>query len=325
MSEPRIFVTRAVVPEALELLRTRCQVDVGPEGGLPQDQLMEAVRGYDGILTPVVALRAEVIEAMAPTCKIISCFGVGFDHVDVAAATRNGIWVTHNPGFVTDDTADMAFALMLGVARRLGECDSYVRSGQPAWPMGSNIGLRVSGKTLGLVGSGRIALAVALRAAGFGMALLYTSRHRNEDFEARTGAHYVSKQDLLRQSDFVSLHVPLTPETARYIGRNELALMQRHAVLINTARGKVVDEQALVDALRAGVIAGAGLDVFENEPQVHPGLCALPNVLLVPHKGAATMDGYRNMGRSSAEKIFDALDGKLPANCLNPEARQGTE
>lgn len=323
MNRPRIFVPRAVVSEALDLLRTRCHVEVGPEGGLPQAELVEAVRGYDGILSPVIALNADVIDAMAATCKVISCFGVGFDHVDIAAATRNGIWVTHNPGLVTDDTADMAFALMLGVARRLGECDRYVRSGQKSWPMGCNIGLRVSGKTLGLVGSGRIALAVASRAAGFGMALRYTARHRNEDFEARTGARYVSKQELLRQADFVSLHMPLTLETDKYIGREELALMQPHAVLINTARGRVVDEQALVDALQSGEIAGAGLDVFENEPQVHPGLCALPNVLLVPHKGASTMDGFINMGRSSAEKIFTALDGKLPANCLNPEARQG--
>ncbi len=323
MNKPRIFVPRAVVPEAMELLRTRCQVEVGPEGGLAHTELVKAVRGYDGIFTPVITLDADVIDAMAPTCKVISCFGVGFDHVDIAAATRNGIWVTHNPGFVTEDTADMAFALLLGVARRLRECDLYVRSGTTPWPLNSLIGLRVSGKTLGLVGSGRIALAVATRAAGFGMALLYTARRRNEDFEARTGARYVSKQDLLRQSDFVSLHVPLTPETDKYIGREEFEIMQPHAVLINTARGKVVDEQALVDALQSGLIAAAGLDVFENEPQVHPELCTLPNVLLAPHRGVSTMDCFKTLGRSSAEKIFDALDGKLPANCLNPEARQG--
>ena len=322
MSRPRIFVPRAVVPEAMELLRTRCDVEVGSEGGLTHEELVKAVRGYDGIFTPVIALTADVIDAMAPTCKVISCFGVGFDHVDIAAATRNGIWVTHNPGFVTDDTADMAFALLLGVARRLRECDSFVRNGGTPWPLNSFIGLRVTGKTLGLVGSGRIALAVATRASGFGMNILYTARHRNEEFEARTGARYVSKQEILRQSDFVSLHVPLTPETEKYIGRDELALMQPHAVLINTARGKVVDEHALVEALQAGIIAGAGLDVFENEPQVHPGLCTLPNVLLAPHKGVSTMDCFKTLGRSSAEKIFDALDGKLPANCLNPEARR---
>ncbi|WP_374287808.1 2-hydroxyacid dehydrogenase [Desulfovibrio desulfuricans] len=321
MCKPKIFIPRAVVPEALEPLRTRCQVDMGPVGGLTDDKLIEAVRGCDGILSPVVALRAKVIEAMAPTCKIISCFGVGFDHVDIAAATRNGIWVTHNPGFVTDDTADMAFALILGVARRLHECDGYVRSGVKPWPMTSNIGLRVSGKVLGLVGSGRIAQAVAARAAGFGMTLLYTSRHRNDDFETRTGARYASKHELLQRADFVSLHMPLTPETDKYIGKAELELMQPHAILINTARGRVVDEQALADALQRGIIAGAGLDVFENEPQVLPALCALPNVLMTPHKGAATMDGFLNMGRSSAEKIFAALDGKLPADCLNPEAR----
>lgn len=322
MSKPKIFIPRAVVPEALDVLRTRCDVVVGPVGGLPRDKMVEAVRGFDGVLSPVIALQADVIDAMAPTCKIISCFGVGFDHVDIAAATRNGIWVTHNPGFVTDDTADMAFALMLGVARRLRDCDTFVRSGEKPWTMIGNLGLRVAGKTLGIVGSGRIALAVAARAAGFGMALLYTSRRQNKDFEAQTGARYVSKDDLLRQSDFVSLHMPLTQETEKYIGNRELELMQPHAILINTARGKVVDEAALAQALQNGVIAGAGLDVFENEPQVLPALCELPNVLMTPHKGAATMDGFKNMGRSSAEKIFAALDGKLPANCLNPEARQ---
>lgn len=322
MSRPRIFIPRAVVPEALDVLRTRCDVVVGPGGGLPHHDLVEAVRGYDGILSPVIALQADVIDAMAPTCKIISCFGVGFDHVDIAAATHNGIWVTHNPGFVTDDTADLAFALMLGVARKLRDCDNFVRSGEKPWPMTGNLGLRVAGKTLGIVGSGRIALAVAARAAGFGMALLYTSRRRNEGFEAQTGARYVSKDDLLRQADFVSLHMPLTQETEKYIGSRELELMQPHAILINTARGKVVDEAALAHALKKGVIAGAGLDVFENEPQVLPALCELPNVLMTPHKGAATMDGFKNMGRSSAEKIFAALDGKLPANCLNLEARQ---
>ena len=142
MNKPRIFVPRAVVPEAMELLRTRCQVEVGPEGNLPHAELVKAVRGYDGIFTPVITLNAEVIDAMAPTCKVISCFGVGFDHVDIAAATRNGIWVTHNPGFVTEDTADIAFALLLGAARRLRECDLYVRSGTTPWPacIGQNAG-----------------------------------------------------------------------------------------------------------------------------------------------------------------------------------------
>ena len=140
MIRPRIFVPRTVVPEALELLQTRCDVEMGPGGSLPHEKLVEAVRGCDGVLSPVVALPADVIDAMAPTCKIISCFGVGFDHVDIAAATRNGIWVTHNPGFVTDDTADMAFALMLGVARKLRDCDAFVRSGQKPWPMTVNLG-----------------------------------------------------------------------------------------------------------------------------------------------------------------------------------------
>ena len=317
MNKPRIFVPRAVVPEAVELLRTRCHVEVGPEGGLPHEELVAAVRGYDGIFTPVIGLNADVIDAMAPTCKVISCFGVGFDHVDIAAATRNGIWVTHNPGFVTDDTADLAFALLLGVARRLRECDSYVRSGAAPWSMNSLMGLRVSGKTLGLVGSGRIALAVAMRAAGFGMTLLYTARNRNEDFETRTGARYVSKHDLLRQSDFVSLHVPLTPETNKYIGREELALMQPHAVLINTARGAVVDEAALAEALNSGRIAGAGLDVLVHEPpKKDDPLLAAQNCIVTPHIAWASRDARARLIKTVAENLKAFRNG-TPQNVVS--------
>ncbi|WP_092152953.1 2-hydroxyacid dehydrogenase [Desulfovibrio legallii] len=323
MSQPNIYVVRAIVPESVALLQTRCTVEIGPLGGLDHAALCRAVKGRDGIIAPVLPLDAEVVAALAPTCKIIACYGVGFDHVDVAAATRHGIWVTHNPGLVTDDTADLAMALMLGVARRLHECDAFVRSGQQPWGLLLKIGHRVSGKTLGLVGSGRIAQAVARRAAGFGMRLLYTAHRPKPDFEAQTGAQFLEKDDLLAAADFISLHVPLTAETRHYIGKRELELMPRHAILINTARGPVVDEDALVAALKEGGIAGAGLDVFECEPQIHPGLRDFPNVLLTPHKGATTMDGFISMGNSCAEKIFAALEGRVPPDCLNPEARQG--
>ena len=288
MSQPNIYVIRAIIPESVALLRTRCTVEMGPLGGLDHAALCGAVRGRDGIIAPVLPLDAAVLEALAPTCKIIACYGVGFDHVDVAAATRLGIWVTHNPGLVTEDTADLAMALMLGVARRLRECDAFVRSGEQPWGLLLTIGQRVSG-----------------------------------DFEARPGARFMEKDALLATADFVSLHVPLTTETRHYIGRRELEIMPRHAILINTARGPVVDEDALAAALQKGDIAGAGLDVFEREPQIHPGLRDLPNVLLTPHKGATTMDGFISMGNSCAEKIFAALDGRVPPDCLNPEARQG--
>ena len=323
MSQPNIYVIRAIVPESVALLRTRSTVEMGPLGGLDHAALCGAVRGRDGIIAPVLPLDAAVLEALAPTCKIIACYGVGFDHVDVAAATRLGIWVTHNPGLVTEDTADLTMALMLGVARRLRECDAFVRSGEQPWGLLLKIGQRVSGKTLGLVGGGRIAQAVAQRAAGFGMRLIYTAHRPRRDFEARTGARFMEKDALLATADFVSLHVPLTTETRHYIGRRELEIMPRHAILINTARGPVVDEDALAAALQKGDIAGAGLDVFEREPQIHPGLRDLPNVLLTPHKGATTMDGFISMGNSCAEKIFAALDGRVPPDCLNPEARQG--
>ncbi|MBG0776151.1 MAG: D-glycerate dehydrogenase [Desulfovibrionaceae bacterium] len=318
-----VYVTRKLIDEALAELRTRCRVDVAPQGGLDRTGVLEAVRGREAILASYLKLDAEIVAAMAPTCRIIACYGVGYDHVDVDAATRHGIWVTHNPGFVTEDTADLAFALLMGVARRLRESDGFVRSGRGGWGPTLYTGVRVYGKTLGIVGSGRIATALALRARGFAMRLLYTSRRRNEEFERLTGATYAAKEELLRTSDFVSLHVPLTEETRHWIGAAELAMMRPSAVLVNTARGPVVDERALVAALAEGRLAGAGLDVFEREPEVHEGLKASDRVLLCPHNGTATMEARVGMGASCAEKIFAALDGRVPPNCLNPEARAG--
>ena len=322
MTKPRVFVTRSVLPEALDLLRTRCQVDVGPAEGLSGKALIDAVRGVDAVVATLQNLDSDVMEALAPTCKIISSYGVGYDHIPVAEATRLGIWVTHNPDAVTTDTADLAWALMLGVARKLRDGDLTVRNDETPWGVTIHMGLRVSGKTLGIVGSGRIALAVAKRAQGFNMRLSYTARHRNEAFEAATGAQYLSKEELLASSDFVSLHIPLTDETRHYISTPELSLMRPHAILINTARGPVVDEEALVLALKEGRIAGAGLDVFEHEPHAHPALRTMNNVLMTPHRGVATIDSHVDMGESSAQKIFDALDGRLPQNCLNPQARK---
>lgn len=320
MRRPKVFVTRALLPEAVELLRSRCDVEMGPKAGLDQKDLCLAVRGADAVLAAYLPLEDCVLEAMAPSCKVISCYGVGYDHIPVATATRLGIWVTNNPGFVTEDTADFAMALLLGVARRLRDNDQVVRNRVTPWGPTLNTGWRVSGKTLGLVGGGRIALAVARRAMGFGMRLRYTCRNQNASFEEQTGATFMDRDQLLASSDFVSLHIPLTSETAHYIGARELELMPRHCILVNTARGGVVDEAALVRALRAGDIAGAGLDVFEHEPLAHDGLRDMPNVLLAPHNGTGTIESRVDMGRSCAAKIFAALEGNVPPDCLNPEA-----
>lgn len=323
MDKPNIYVTRALLPEALALLRTRCHVEVGPQGGLSGEELLDAVRGRHGIVAPYLPLDADVIDALSPTCIIIACYGVGYDHVALDAASRRGIWVTNNPGNVTEDTADLAFALLLGTARRLRGGDIFVRGEPCPWGPTVNTGARVNGKTLGLVGSGRIAQAVARRAAGFGMRLLYTARRRNPELEAATGACFACREDLLAQADFVSLHVPLTAETHHYIGKKELDAMQPHAILINTARGAVVDEAALIRALESGGIAAAGLDVFEHEPVVPEALRRLPNVLLTPHNGTGTLEARVDMGESCARKIFAALDGQLPPDCLNPGVRAG--
>ena len=322
MTKPRVYVTRSVLPEALDLLRSRCHVDVGPSEGLSEADLIEAVRGADAVVATLLHLSPAVMEALAPTCKIISSYGVGYDHIPVEEATRLGMWVTHNPDAVTTDTADLAWALILGAARKLRDCDLTVRNDETPWGVTIHMGLRVSGKALGIVGSGRIALAVAKRAQGFGMRLSYTGRRRNEVFEAATGAQYMSKEELLASSDFVSLHIPLTEGTRHYISTAEFALMRPHAILINTARGPIVDEEALVIALKERHIAGAGLDVFEHEPHAHPELRTMNNVLMTPHRGVATIDSHVDMGESSAQKIFDALDGRLPQNCLNPQARK---
>lgn len=322
MTKARVYVTRALLPEAFTLLRSRCHVDVGPENGLRGEDLVEALRGADAVIATSVRLGPEALDALASSCKVICSYGVGYDHIPVEEATRRGIWVTHNPDAVTADTADLAMALMLGVARRLRDCDLSVRNGVAPWGVAMHMGLRVSGKVLGLVGSGRIALAVARRAQGFGMRLAYTGRRRNEIFEAATGACYLDKKELLASSDFVSLHIPLTPETRHYMAAADLALMPPHAVLVNTARGAVVDEEALVEALEGGRPGGAGLDVFEREPHAHPGLRMLPNVLMTPHRGVATPDSLIDMGEACAHKIFDALDGRLPQDCLNPHARK---
>lgn len=320
MKKPHVFVTRPLPLGALAKLQERCLVDMNAEARhLSTEELLARMAGCEAVVVVGSRINEEICQAVKGHCRIFAGYGVGYDNIDVTAATRHGIVVTNTPDVVSDATADLAWALLLAVARRVVECDQFVRSGQKGWGPANMLGTQVSGKTLGILGAGRIGTAVAQRGKGFNMQILYSGRRQNREFEQATGGKYVDKETLLQQADFLSVHVPLSEGTRHYIGAAELALMKETAILINTARGPVIDEQALVHALRHGIIGGAGLDVFEREPELMPGLNELTNVVLTPHIGTSTLDTRVEMGEMCTRNIFALLDGKVPPNCLNIE------
>jgi glyoxylate reductase len=303
--KPKVFVTRPLPQRALDLLVGHCEVLVHPaDSGLKPEQLGVACRDVEGLLAVGVRVNEEVLS-----------------HIDVAACTRRKIVVTNTPGVLTDTTADLAFVLLMAVARRVVEADRFVRKGRwQHWEFGMLWGADVHHKTLGLWGFGRIGQAMARRGRGFDMKILYHSRRRaDENLERVLGARFVDRGTLLAESDFLSLHTPLTAETHHLIGAKELKLMKPSAFLINTARGKVVDEEALVAALKAKTIAGAGLDVFEHEPNLHPELAKLANVVLLPHVGSATGETRLAMAMLAAQNLLAVLEGRRPPNVVNAE------
>jgi glyoxylate reductase len=253
-----------------------------------------------------------------PKVKVVCLVAVGYDNVDVAEISRRKVMFTNTPDVLTGATADVAFGLLLSAARRISEGDRFVRAGKfKKWDFYMMRGAEVHGRTLGIVGGGRIGQAVARRGRGFDMPILYTSREAKPDFERETGARRVDLPTLLRESDFVSIHVPLSKESVHLIGAKELAMMKRTAVLVNTARGPIVDEAALVKALRTRRIHAAGLDVYEKEPKVHPGLLKLENVALTPHVGSATDPTRTAMYETALKNLVAALRGEVPPNCVN--------
>lgn len=260
----------------------------------------------------------------SPDLKVVANYAVGFNNIDLASATQKGVVVTNTPGVLTETTADLAWALLMSAARRVVESDAFTRAGRfRGWEPMLFLGYDVYGKTLGLVGLGRIGQAVARRAQGFGMRVLYYTAHRRPvEEETRLGVEFASLDNLLAMSDFLSLHVPLTDSTRHMIGRRELDLMKRTAIIVNTARGPVVDEAALVEALREGRIAAAGFDVYENEPALAPGLADLPNATLLPHTGSGTLETRTRMAVMAAQSIVDAIGGKRPEHVVNPEVCQ---
>jgi glyoxylate reductase len=322
MPASRIFVTWPMEPEARAILERAGIVETSPsEQELPAPELARRIRECAAVVPMGAHPVPESVLAAAPGLRVVAVAAVGYNLIDVAAATRRGILVTNAPGVLTETTADLAWALMLAVARRLPEGDRFVRSGKWTgvyWSL--MMGADVHGRTLGIIGLGRIGQAIARRARGFGMRVLYHNRNRAPEAERELGAEHRALPDLLREADFVVLAVPLGPETRHLIGAPELALMQPTAFLINIARGPVVDEGALVEALRSGRIAGAGLDVFEDEPKVHPGLLALENVALTPHIGSASRATRLRMASRAAENCVAALEGRRPPNLVNPEA-----
>ncbi len=319
--KPKVFVTRPLPTPALNLLGDRCDLRSHPQDtSLTTAQLAEACKEVEGVVVCGARVDEEVLRR-ATRLRVVSNVGVGFDNVDVAACTRRRIPVTNTAGALEETTADLAFTLLMAVARRVVEGDRYVRDGRwQQWEWGLLWGADVYQKTLGLYGFGHIGQAMARRGRGFNMRILYHARHRvAEVVEQELGAQYVDRETLLRESDFLSLHVPLTAETHQLIKAEELSLMKPSAFLINTARGAVVDEEALVRSLGAKEIAGAGLDVFAREPEVHPALLSMSNVVLMPHVGSGTAETRLKMAMLATENLLAALDGRRPPNVVNPE------
>lgn len=320
--KPAVLITKRIYPEAVELLRSHCEVDYEEsDDGLSAEQLRRRLRGKQAVVSQLTDKFTRDVIAGLDGLRIIANVAVGYDNVDVAAATEAGILVSNTPDVLTDTTADLAFALLLAAARRIVEGHAFVHSGRwKKWAIDLMVGRDVHHRTLGVVGFGRIGQAVARRALGFSMRVLYHDAVRApEAVERELAATPVDLETLLRESDFVSLHVPLSAATHHLIGARELRLMKRSAILVNTSRGPVVDEAALAEALREGVIAGAGLDVFEREPEVHPGLLDLPQAVLAPHIGSATVETRLKMCMMAAENALAALEGRRPANLVNPE------
>jgi glyoxylate reductase len=321
--KPRVLVTQLIPQAGMDLLHTFAEVDVNPDPDRiwTKEEVIAALPGHDALLCLLTnPIDAAVMDA-APGLKVIANMAVGFNNIDLGAATARHIAVTNTPGVLTDTTADFAWALLMAAARRVAEADRFTRAGKfHGWGPLMLVGGDIAGKTLGIVGFGRIGRAVAERARGFHMRVLYyDTQPADPDTEHQLNASRASLGDLMAQSDFVSLHVNYTPETHHLIGAPQFARMKDTAYLINTARGAVVDEADLVDALRNHTIAGAGLDVYEDEPTIHPGLLELENVVLAPHIASASITTRNAMATMAVENIRAVLEGHRHPNLVNPE------
>lgn len=318
----KVFVSLEYPGEAVGRLAERYEVVVFREERLPtRKELLEGAAGSSAVISTVAdSIDREFLDLL-PDLKIVSNCGVGYENVDVAYATECGVMVTNTPNVLTETTADLAWALVFAVARRVVEADSYVRSGKfKTWHPSLLMGQNVHGKTLGVFGMGRIGSAVARRASGFGMKVLYHNRRRNEVSEKETGAEYAEFLRLLEESDFIVVTSPLNEGTRGRFGSDEFRKMKRSAIIVNVGRGPIIKEADLSAALKEGTIWGAGLDVYEKEPEIDPGLLKLPNTVLLPHIGSAARETREDMIDMAVTSVELALDGKTPKHLVNPEA-----
>ncbi len=321
---PRILLMHPILDPGPAILAEAAEVISYPDGQpLDEASIRRAAEGCFGIVSQLMDPVRETVLS-TPGLKIVSNVAVGFDNIDVPTATAHKVMVTNTPGVLDDATADFAFTLLMSAARRIVEADSFTRQGRfRGWAIDMMLGADVHGATLGLIGVGRIGRGVAHRAKGFNMRVLYYDpQPLPPDAERDLGAMRVDLGRLLAESDFVSVHVPLTPETQHLVSTPQFAQMKPSAILINTSRGPVVDEAALVEALNARKIAGAALDVYEREPAVHPGLIPMPNVVLAPHIASATVRTRSEMSAMAARNMATAIRGGRPANLLNPEVKR---
>lgn len=323
----RVYVTRELLGRAHRMLGYALgpwDVEAfGEDRVISREALLAGVAGAEAILCMLTErMNAEIFDAAGPQLKCVSNFAVGYDNIDVAEASKRGIAVFNTPDVLTETTADLAWTLILGVQRRVLEAEAYLRAGKwTSWSPRLLLGRDVHGKTLGIFGLGRIGRAVARRAAGFGMRVLYCNRTQlGEEEERALGIAHADKATLLAESDIVSIHCPMTPETRHAFSTNEFAQMKKTAILINTARGPIVDEAALAEALHTGTIAGAGIDVFEKEPAIHPRLSEAPNTLLLPHVGSATEETRAAMAELAATNLINFMTHGDLTNCVNREA-----
>ncbi len=322
----RVFVTRQIPQIGLDMLQKEHEVTVNmADRNLNQAELAAAFAEYDAILTLVSDRIDREVIAQARGVRIIGQFGVGYDNIDVKAATEQGILVSNTPGVLTESTAELTWALIFAITRRVAEAEAFTRAGKfIGWGPLMFLGEQISGKTLGIIGPGRIGATVARMATGFQMQILLTGRTPRPELAKELNAREVTLDELLTTADIVSIHCPLTPQTRHLMNRSTFARMRPTAYLINTARGAVIDEVELAEALKNRQIAGAGLDVYEWEPKIVEGLRALGNAVLLPHIGSATHTARNGMSSKAAENILAALRGLLPPNCLNPEVWQRT-
>ncbi|MBN2335357.1 D-glycerate dehydrogenase [Candidatus Bathyarchaeota archaeon] len=328
MAKPKVYVTRQLFPEAITIIDKVADVEVfeGENNPVPRDLLLKKVRVIDGIISLLTDKIDTELMDVAENLKVVSNYAVGYNNIDVDEATRRGIMVTNTPGVLTDTTADCAFALMMSIARRIVEADKYIRNGEwvHAWGPKMFIGGDVYGKTLGIVGMGRIGSAMVPRARGFNMGVAYYDCIRHPDKEKELKIECKTLDEVLEESDFISMHVPLTPETHHMIGEEQLRKMKPTAYLVNTSRGPVIDEKALYKALKEGWIAGAALDVHEKEPMDPKSpLLELDNIIVTPHTASASVETRTKMAVIAATNCAAALKGEKPPNLVNPDVLSG--